>query len=224
MLGYYARKLTAERLRLCYEIASPRVQRYLDAEIDFVLTLIKSTDGVLELGCGYGRVLQKLIPNAQYVAGIDTSRESLLLARRILQDKSSCHLLEMDADALGFRERSFDVVVCIQNGISAFKVNQPQLIAEAMRVARLGGTVLFSSYAEKFWEYRLEWFRRQAEYRLVGEIDEDATGDGVIVCKDGFRATTVGPADFVSLTTRLGITPQIHEVDGSSIFCEIRID
>jgi len=177
---------------------------------------------VLELGCGYGRVLQKLLPKAQNVVGIDTSRESLLLAQRILEGNAPCHLLEMDAAALGFREGSFDVVVCIQNGISAFKADQRQLIAEAVRVARRGGTALFSSYAEKFWEERLKWFRRQAEYGLVGEIDEDASGDGVIVCKDGFRATTVGPADFVSLTTRPGITPQIHEVDGSSIFCEIK--
>jgi len=222
MLGYYTQKLAAERLRLCYEIASPRVKRYLAAEIEFVLTRIKATDRVLELGCGYGRVLQKLAAKANYVVGIDTSRESLLLAQNIQECGFPCYLLEMDAARLALRECSFDVVVCIQNGISAFKADQRQLIEEAVRVTRAGGIVLFSSYAEQFWENRLEWFRRQAGYGLVGEIDENATGDGVIICKDGFRATTVGPADFVSLTARLGITPQFHEVDGSSIFCEIR--
>ena len=52
----------------------------------------------------------------------------------------------MDAAALGFRDRVFDVVVCIQNGISAFKVDRRALIAEAIRVTRPGGSVLFSSY------------------------------------------------------------------------------
>jgi len=133
----------------------------------------------------------------------------------------SCHLFEMDAIELGFRDRQFDLVVCIQNGISAFKVDQRQLIEEAMRVTRSGKRVLFSSYSERFWEDRLDWFRIQSEYGLIGEIDEDATGDGVIVCKDGFRASTVGPDDFISLTADFGIVPEITEVDGSSIFCEI---
>ena len=59
MPGYYAEKLSADRLRLCYEIASPRIKRYLTAELDFVLDKLKSTHVVLELGCGYGRVLQR---------------------------------------------------------------------------------------------------------------------------------------------------------------------
>ena len=33
MGGYYENYLSADRLRLCYEIAPPRVQRYLEAEI-----------------------------------------------------------------------------------------------------------------------------------------------------------------------------------------------
>ena len=129
----------------------------------------------------------------------------------------------MDAVELGFRHRLFDLVVCIQNGISAFKVDQRRLIEEAMRVTHSGGTVLFSSYSERFWGDRLEWFRLQSKNALIGEIDEDATRDGVIVCKDGFRASTVNPDDFVSLISGFDIDPIISEVDGSSIFYEIQI-
>ena len=46
------------------------------------------------------------------------------------------------------------------------------------------------------------------------------TGDGVIVCKDGFRAGFMRPEDFQALWERLGLVPEIQEVDGSAVFCE----
>lgn len=221
MAGYYTHQLSAERLQLCYEIAPQRVQQYLEAEITFVLERIRPSDTVLELGFGYGRVLARLAPRANRVVGIDTSLESLALARQELDH--SCLLAAMDALALGFPDGSFDVVLCVQNGISAFHVDQRELIREAVRVTRPGGRVLFSSYADCFWEDRLHWFRLQAGQGLVGEIDEQATGDGVIVCRDGFRATTVRTEEFADLVQSLDLTARITVVDDSSIFCDIQV-
>ncbi len=222
--GYYSKKLSAERLKLCYEIAPPRVKQYLEAEIEFVLEKIGSADLVLELGCGYGRVLQKLVKKAKTVFGIDTSYASLSLAQKIVGNIPSVHLSVMNAVALGFCDRKFDIVICVQNGISAFKVNKRRLIEESIRVTRSGGKALFSSYSEQFWEDRLEWFRIQSEYGLIGEIDESASTDGVIICKDGFRSDTISPDEFILLTSGSGIKPIITEVDGSSIFYEIRVE
>ena len=56
-----------------------------------------------------------------------------------------------------------------------------------------GGTVYFSSYSAKFWNWRLKWFEEQADKGLLGEIDYDRTKDGVIICKDGFKAITHSP-------------------------------
>jgi SAM-dependent methyltransferase len=222
--GYYSEKLSAERLQLCYEIAPPRVWQYLEAEIEFVLEKIRPTDLVLELGCGYGRVLQKLVKKAKVIFGIDTSNESLSLAQKIIGKIPSLHLSVMNAVELGLSDRKFDMVICVQNGISAFKVNKRKLIEEAIRVSRSGGTVLFSSYSERFWEDRLEWFRLQSEYGLIGDIDENASKDGIIVCKDGFRSDTISPDEFISLTSGFGLEPIITEVDSSSIFCEIHVE
>ncbi len=221
MTGYYAERLSAERLRRCYEIASPRVRQYLDAEVSHVADKIRPSDRVLELGCGYGRVVKELVSKAGTLIGIDTSLSSLQLAREFMCEHGNTRFLAMDAGALGFRDRTFDVVLCIQNGLSAFKVDQRVLIGECIRVARPGGRVLFSSYAQKFWRDRLEWFQLQSEQGLLGEIDHDATADGVIVCKDGFRATTISPDDFVALMSEFNVHPRIEEVDESSLFCEI---
>lgn len=223
MHSYYSQKLSAKRLWLCYEIAPPRIKQYLKSEIEFVLGKIESSNLVLELGCGYGRVLRELVRKANSVIGIDTSHESLLLVREMIDLAPSCHIFEMDAVKLGFRHKQFDIVVCIQNGISAFNVDQRKLIEEAIRVTCSGGTVLFSSYSEHIWEDRLEWFRIQSHQGLIGKIDEDASGNGVIICKDGFRASTVNPNDFISLTSGFDVNLAITEVDGSSIFYEIQV-
>jgi len=220
---YYSEKLSAERLRHVYELAPSKVRRYLEAEIQFVLDRITPGALILEIGCGYGRVLEKLATKTERVVGIDTSLGSLLIARKPGRDYSNQMLVKMDAAELGFKEKCFDIVACIQNGISAFKVEQERLIREALRVTRSGGRVMFSSYSERFWPDRLDWFRIQAEHGLLGEIDEEATGNGIIVCRDGFRATTIGPDDFRVLASRIGIDPEITEVDGSSIFCDIKV-
>ena len=150
-------------------------------------------------------------------------RGSIHRSRRQVGASSPCDLVASDAAALSFRDGSFDVVACIQNGISAFHVDRRRLIGEAVRVARSGGIVLFSSYLASFWRERLAWFRVQAAEGLLGEIDEEATGDGVIVCRDGFRATTITPEEFTSLTAELAGTTRIVKVDESSLFCEIRV-
>lgn len=220
-MSYYEDRLSASRLKRCYEIAPPRVRQYLDAEISYVINQIKETDSVLEPGCGYGRVLEKLSRRAGKVTGIDTSVESVAMAKKELGSTSNCSVFVMDASCMSFSSGQFDVVACIQNGISAFGVDRRTLIRECVRVTKKGGTVLFSSYSDKFWEHRLEWFQLQAKEGLIGEIDCSETRDGVIVTRDGFKAATVRPKDFLSLTKDIGFTAKIVEVDESSVFCEI---
>ena len=221
MRGYYSGNLFGERLRRCYEIAPPRVQRYLEAEIDFVLAHLERNDAVLELGCGYGRVAFRLAEVAGRVVGIDTSSTSIALARETAGSDTRCEFLKMDALELTFGESMFDKVVCVQNGICAFGVNKEILIQQALRVTRPGGRALFSTYSERFWADRLEWFEAQAATGLIGAIDYKRTGNGTIVCKDGFYAGVMTPDAFRLVAKQLGVTPEITEVDESSVFCEI---
>jgi 2-polyprenyl-6-hydroxyphenyl methylase/3-demethylubiquinone-9 3-methyltransferase len=137
---YYSEKLAGERLRACYELAPPRAKEYLEAEIEFVAARTSRSTRLLELGCGYGRVLQRLIPKVRTAVGIDTSVESLWMAVPFLAGGPAPCLLAMDASRMGFRDRSFDLTICVQNGISAFAEDQQVLLGEAVRVTRSGGT------------------------------------------------------------------------------------
>jgi SAM-dependent methyltransferase len=221
MNDYYQKRLSAKRLELVYKLAPPRIKQYLEAEIAFARTMIKAKDTVLELGCGYGRVVENLVGNTGFFMGIDTAFDSLQVAAQRFSKRSNLAFSQMNAAKLGFKAQIFDLTICIQNGISAFHISPDILVNESIRVTKKSGRVLFSSYSAEIWGSRLEWFRRQSEQGLIGEIDENATGDGEIVCKDGFTATTFGPEDFKSLCSRYGMSYQIHEVDRSSVFCEI---
>lgn len=218
MLGYYADKLYGNRLRRCYDLAPPRIQQYLVSEMDYVASHLVPGESVLELGCGYGRVMQYLSKRAGTVHGIDISVSNIESARLFLQGEGNCQLAAMDATRLAFADHSFDHVVCIQNGISAFHVDQKDLIRESIRVAKGDGKVFFSSYSPKIWLDRLKWFELQASEGLIGDIDRDKTRDGVIVCKDGFVATTIIPEQFRSIISCMQVAFHVEEVDESSLF------
>ncbi len=218
---YYTDTLSAQKLKRCYEIAPPRVNQYLKAEIQYVLKHIEKSHRVIELGCGYGRVLKPMEDYSSFVVGLDTSLSSLMLAQEVYRERSRIGFIQQDAVQTGFQDGTFDIAVCIQNGISAFKRNPVQLVKESMRITRDGGICLFSSYSEKFWEDRLEWFVLQANEGLLGEIDWDQTKDGNIVCKDGFTATTYSPQMFRTICEEIGVEFTISEIDDSSLFCTV---
>jgi hypothetical protein len=77
------------------------------------------------------------------------------------------------------------------------------------------GTVLFSSYSDGFWGDRLRGFEIQSAHGHMGTMDDQATGNGVIVSEDGSPATTVNAAGF-ALEFRLRWSS-----DGVSWFREI---
>jgi ubiquinone/menaquinone biosynthesis C-methylase UbiE len=222
MSRYYDECLSGERLKKVYDISTPRIERYLESEINFVLDHINPESIVLDLGCGYGRAIPHLMKKASYVIGIDNSFGNLIYGREYLRKYHHYSFLCMDAAETGLKTNSFDAVICIQNGISAFHVDQKKLLRESMRLCKKNGAALFSTYSPKFWEHRLEWFRLQSEAGLLGEIDIEKTKDGIIVCKDGFKATTVSAERFLELTEGLSAKSEVIEIDDSSLFCVIR--
>lgn len=220
--GYYQRRLAGAALLRCYELAPPRVQQHLRAEVEFAVGWLRSSDIVLDLGCGYGRTLPDFATASRFAVGIDVSADSLALAARRLVDLGNILLIRMEASHLAFVDGSFDAVICVQNGIAAFGVDRRALVRETHRVLRPGGTAMFSSYSEQFWESRLEWFTAQADAGLIGPIDRERSGDGLIVCTDGLVLGAVGPEGFAELVDDLDAQIESTEVDGSCWFHLLR--
>lgn len=217
MQNYYAGKLNAAKLFQVYETGIGRVRQYLEAEIDFVRKDLQGHERILELGAGYGRIMKKLAPYAASIVGIDISEDSISFGKAYMEDTPNCSLLVMDAHNLDTKNE-FDVVICLQNGLSAMKGDPLDLVRRAMAALTPGGRAYFSSYSPRFWETRLAWFQEQASRGLLGEIDGEKTKDGRIVCKDGFTATTFSAGDLAELGDRVGCATRIEEVDESSLF------
>ena len=215
--NYYAENLHSERLYQVYQTKLPRVSQYLAAEIDFVKMQLTGKESLLEMGAGYGRIMKELAPHAASLTGIDISESSVALGKNYLKDHPNCRLMTMDCHHLDF-EAEFDLVLCLQNGLSSMKGVALNLLHQAMSVLKPGGTAFFSTYSPAFWDHRLAWFQEQATKGLLGQIDLDQTKSGLIVCKDGFVATTYSPEALAALAQALGYPYRITEVDHSSIF------
>lgn len=215
--NYYAQNLNSQNLFKVYETQIPRIQQYLDEEISFVRDNLTGSERVLELGAGYGRIVKELAGSCKSIVGIDISNESVSLGKEYLKDCPNADMIAMDVHNLNFKEK-FDVILCLQNGLSAMKVTSSNLIEKILDMVESGGKVYFSTYSEKFWDYRVAWFKEQADKGLLGELDLKKTKDGVIICKDGFKAITHTPEDLKKIGDLSGNEYQIKEVDESSVF------
>lgn len=220
MSNYYADMLNAQNLFRVYETNLPRVKQYLDAEVDFVRKNLLGSEHVLELAAGYGRIVKALAPYCGSIVGMDISAENVAWGEAYLKDCPNASMVAMDAHKMTFDD-AFDVILCLQNGLSAMQAN-PAVVNSIINLLAPGGTVYFSSYSAKFWDWRLAWFEEQASKGLLGEIDYDRTKDGVIICKDGFKATTYSPESLKEIGDTIGLPYQIKEVDESSIFLIIK--
>lgn len=215
--NYYDEKLNAQKLYQVYQTKYPRVKQYLEAEILFVKNQLQGKENVLELGAGYGRIMKELAPNCETIVGIDISKDNVAFGKEYLKDVSNAKLIAMDAHNLEFQE-PFDVILCLQNGISSMKLQSAEYIIKLMHLLTEDGKIFISSYSANFWEHRVAWFQEQAEKGLLGEIDMEKTKDGVITCKDGFLATTQSPEELEEIGISTGLAYKITEVDQSSIF------
>lgn len=219
--NYYAQNLNAQKLWQVYDTRIPSVSRYLEQETAFVREQMKKTDAVLELAAGYGRIMKELAPFVKSITGIEISKDNVLFGEEYLKKVPNALLLTMDVHDICYSD-SFDAVLCLQNGLSAIKDEFPETFAAKVIKALInGGKAYFSTYHPKFWEQRLAWFEEQSRKGLIGELDMEKTKNGVIVCKDGFRATTHSIADLEKIGRSTGCRWQIFEVDDSSIFLVI---
>lgn len=220
MSNYYENKLNSQSLFRVYETELPRIKQYLECEIGFVREKLSEADNVLEIGAGYGRIMKELSPYCKTILGMDISAENVELGREYLKDCPNASMITMDANDMDF-DAHFDVILCLQNGLSAMRADD-DVIKSMVKLLAPGGTLYISSYNAKFWDWRLKWFEEQAAKGLVGEIDYEKTKDGVIVCNDGFRATTYTPEELDEIGHKIGLPFYIEEVNQSSIFLVVK--
>lgn len=215
--NYYEEKLNSNGLMYAYETSIPRIKQYLAEEINFTKKMLSTNDTVLELGAGYGRIMKELASNCKEITGIDISANSVSLSKEYLKNIQNANVVKMNVHKMSL-EQIYDKVICLQNGLSSMNIESSNLIDEILKLVKLGGKAIFSTYSDRFWEYRVKWFKEQADKKLLGELDLDKTKDGIIVCKDGFRAITYTKEDLKRIGEKTVYKYEVVEVDESSLF------
>ena len=99
----------------------------------------RTPDGslILDLACGNGRHLAELADDRWHVVGGDISLPMLEATRRLNETRSDFPLVCLEAEALPFSDKAFDVVFCARlfHHLPSRR-HRERILAEAMRVAR----------------------------------------------------------------------------------------
>jgi SAM-dependent methyltransferase len=119
---------------------------------------------ILEVGCGYGKLLRELSRRLDVpVVGVDFSPTQLDQARRFLGNECDVELLLCRGERLPFADHSFDMVVT-----SAVILHNPPAIAERIRLEVMRVARRFAAHNEetnlsynRFGYDTALWYRRQ---------------------------------------------------------------
>jgi len=112
---------------------------------------------VLEVACGAGLGLGYLARKARRVVGGDYTERLLRLAQRHYGGRIP--LIRLDAHALPFRDRSFDVVILYE---AIYYLAEPdQFLAECRRVLRVPGVLLICTVNKEWSDFNPSPFSRR---------------------------------------------------------------
>jgi len=115
-----------------------------DYATEFTLQHFDKSAKILDLGCGAGVFMEKLLERGYSPTGADASEDMLKLAAERLakHDRSKYRLLVADCQDLPFEDEEFDVVLGL--GVFGYIEDVDRALAEIRRVLRPGGMFFMS--------------------------------------------------------------------------------
>lgn len=125
------------------ELAAGKEQRgNLRTNLEFITetNLLKQNDRILEIGCGIGSIVSELNEQGYDITGADISGEAIAYG---LKKYGDIHLEVQAAEALGYEDESFDVVLSFDLFEHIARIDEH--ISEVHRVLRKDGFYLFQT-------------------------------------------------------------------------------
>jgi ubiquinone/menaquinone biosynthesis C-methylase UbiE len=142
---------SAESIAL-YSLGSPRLLRRATDEIIGLMAawnLLPANASALEIGCGNGRVMNRLARQVRLVAGVDISFGMLCAARAQCESPSNTVFVQTSGSGLGaFACATFDLVYAVDSFPYIVLAGLADLhMCEAARVLKPNGVLLILNYS-----------------------------------------------------------------------------
>ena len=139
-----------------------------------ILSKIKASDKILDVGCGNG-ALKKLLPQNK-LYGVDSSLDSTRLAKNSGYFKT--YKVNLDKQKLPFNKSNFDLIICRQ--VLEHLYHPLMAVKEIYRVLRPSGTIFVSvpsnknkkydddyTHVRPFTPHSLETLLRDSQFRSL---------------------------------------------------------
>jgi len=177
-MSTFAKTYDSEQAQRYQQTKSPRKHRAEMRLVERALAFVSRDARLLDVPCGYGRVMEHLHARGYRVSGADLSEPMLELARANLGARGWSGSLErQDLLALGYPDRAFDALICFRVFHHLPDADTRQaVVAELCRVA--AGHVLLSyisptSFTSRLASLRAAWGgkARGRHATALGELD-----------------------------------------------------
>ena len=181
------------------------IQEFLDGEVKFVKEHLVKGKTILEIGCGYGRLLEILSGSAKKVVGIDFSQRMISLAKERLKNHSNVEVDIMEANALKFEDNFFDYVVCLDNSFGNMPNIEEEVIREMKRVCKKDGEIIISVFSENAKDSQIE------NYKRIGLTEVKDTGKAIRT-GEGFYSRRFEKKELIDIFEKIGLKCRIIRV------------
>lgn len=179
------------------------IRYYRDAELAFLKNYFEDKPlRILEVGCGYGRLLSELENGKRKVVGIDFSEKQIERARRYVE-RTPTQLAAMDASKLGFKDNSFDIVCCLYQTLGNMPGIEQQVINEMYRVCKPNGEIITSVFSENALDAQLRNYERL-------QLTQVRNVENAVVTDEGFYSRRFSREDVAKLFEQLEAPVEIN--------------
>jgi len=180
------------------------IQEFLDSEI-LCINKLKPTRAILEVGCGYGRLLKILANKGENVIGIDFSKKLLDKAKKSLSDYRNVDLMLMNAKALKFPDKFFDYTLCLDATFGNMPGIELDVLQEMKRVTKENGKIFISVFSEKAKNAQIK------NYCRLGLTDIHDVNN-TIITKEGFCSRRFFKKEIRELFNKVGLSVKISSI------------
>lgn len=146
---------------------------------------LKTSDHILDLGCGTGRTTFSLFDlGFTNIIGVDLTPEMITAAEQIKAERDSSLTFQVgNAKALSFDNGVFDVVIFSFNGLMSIPdgAERFKAIQEVNRVLKGGGLFIFTTHDREQDENYFDFWREEKERWRKGEQSQELYEFGDII-------------------------------------------